>query len=121
MQTQNLMFHATRTLTLLNSYHIYESIKTERLTMRIYGHATVKYFSAFSYATTSFFSANCFKHAFCLPEVWKSIHSFSEQYLKLMCDQLDLQPLKIKLCICVPWRHVGERRCSSYIPVLGTG
>jgi len=38
-----------------------------------------------------------------------------------MCDQLDLQPLKIKLCICVPWRHVGERRCSSYIPVLGTG
>lgn len=47
MQTQNLMFHATRALTLLNSYHMYESIKTERLTLRIYRHATMKYIQHF--------------------------------------------------------------------------
>jgi len=43
MQTQNLLFDATRALTLLNSYHIYESIKLRDL----YRHATMKYIQHF--------------------------------------------------------------------------
>jgi len=54
------MFHPTLALTVLNPYHIYESLKTERFILRIYKHATMKYIQHFCVPLPLFFSRECF-------------------------------------------------------------